>query len=781
MKKNILAIIVVLCLLCGCGKTEPGELADGELSGYGASITVKDIKQKYNYADDSIMPLYNVATDEVFDFTFPYDLSGETDQEGIISVHTDENCREESEVVTYLNIEKTETGSKVTISPVAGVLTTESEDQEYLEKNKGVWGNAPMYYIAVNYDMEADSPKKLDTPKIIPFTVKQEVEAPAAEGAVDSTGRFKLKWSAVEGAEEYRIYKLVAGEQYTGEKNEPINGAQSGYQNCSLIYETSTVETEYDNFSGDGNGLAVHEDSLDEEKYVIGQNYSVNGEFYVSAVVGGKESGFSGAIETADLKLPHELTEESDIMYGRFKKTSDLPLVVDVVNIDGSITKRKVLYTFFKRKTYLGTEVPGYKYQIEGTALSGCVGMEDLQGEYPETVGDATPSGNVEPENNVEKKPASDIPTIINPESNGEEDDSLVDRQKQNTENHVDKGNEESVDNPDGNVRLFADSAEEEWLALNLVGGETEISVEAFPALQNAEHLEDTFYKVYYQNPFVLGLSRFSYDYATMTLHVVYSYDKDTIQSKQKAMLEESEKIVSEIIKDGMNTEEKESAIYRYLTDHAEYDTEALQDAKKNNFRKTENNSYEDSFNGYGILVNKKGVCQSYAYAYKLLCEMSDVPCRVITGNLDGNLPHAWNAVKLGEGWFQTDSTNNEKTVGIPYFLYNADSITAEMVGFDADKNFELDSEVEQYYTENDQYEYYKANGLVADSIQQYEEILDRVLAEPKEIISIRCIEEKVDQEQLVAAVQKVYNKHGMEDKLALLKCGIQSRYIVLQ
>lgn len=781
-KRLMYGMVFLLCLMCGCsGKTEE-KTGENELSAYGEQITVKDIKQKYDYSDDSIMPLYNVASDEEFDFFFQCDLSEKDTEEDLVTVHTDENCLKESEVVTYCNVEKTDSGSKVSISPVAGVLLTETEEEDYIEENHGVWGNAPTYYIAIHYDMESGSPQKLEKPKVIPFTIKQEIKAPEAKGVVDSDGRFKLTWDAVEGATEYRIYKLVNDQgQSSGDENEPVNGAQTGYSESSLILDAVTKETEFDDFSGEGHGLAVHEDSLDEEEYVIGQNYCVDGEYYVSAVVGEGESGFCGAIPTADLKLPHELTEECDIMFEKYKSTSDLPMVLDVVNIDGSVTKRKVIYTYLDQTTWLGTTVPGYKYQIEGTALTGCVSMEEKDGDYPEHVGELTPSGNMEPENNVEKKPTGDLPTIINPEEEKEGEESLVEQQRENTQNHVAKGNEEAVANPSGEAQLFADSAEEEWLALNLINGETDISVEAFPDLQNAEDLEDIFYKVYYQNPYVLGLSRFSYDYEKMTLHVDYSYDKDEMKAKQKEMLEESESIISEIIEDGMSPQEKEKAVYDYLTQQCQYDTDALEDARKNNFKKTEDNQFEDSFNGYGILVNKKGVCQSYAYAYKLLCELSGVSCKVMTGNLDGNLPHAWNAVKIGEEWFQTDATNNEKTAGIPYFLYDADSDIAQMVGFTTDKNFELDDNLAQYQTDNEKYEYYNTNQLVADSMEQYEKILDSQLSEEKTIVSIRYVQEDVDQEDLVSIVQKVYNKHGMEDRLTTLKCGIKSRYIILQ
>ncbi len=779
-KKIIVAMALVSCLLSGCGQGKPGDTQIEVEHAYGADITVKDIKARYQYQDNSVMPLYNVATDETFDFTFSSDLSDVSNEEPAVTVHTEKGCSKESEVTTYHIVEKTEKGSRVEVSPVAGVLTTESEDEEYLESNKGVWGNAPIYYIAIHYDMDADTPKKLESPEVIPFTVKHEVNAPEVKAVVGADGCFKLSWKPVEGAEEYRIYKLAGSEQYTGESNESVNGAENGYQNCSLLYEASTSETEFKDFSEERDGLEFHTDSISGKEYVTGQNYSVSGEYYVSAMVGGKESGFSSAVTTAELKLPRELAEGSDLMFQRYESVADMPLNVDVVNIDGSITKRKVLYTYCEQETYLGTMVPAYDYQVEGTALTGYVKVDDEEEEHPQSIGETTPSGNAEPENDVPKTPQNHVPTIIDPEP-AQNETSLVEQQKNNTEQHVEQGDTKSVSNPGEDVRYFADSAEEEWLALNMVNGETEISVEAFPSLQNAESLEDVFYKVYYQNPYVLGLKRFAYNYETMTLKVDYMYDKTEIQKKHKEMQEAGKKILGEIIKDGMSELEKENAIYQYLESHAQYDTAALEDAKKNDFKKTNDGQYEDSFNGYGILVNQKGVCQSYAYAYKLLCEMSGVTCRVVTGDLSGNLPHAWNAVKVGETWVQTDVTNNQTTSGIPYFLYNANHETAEMTGFAMDMSFELDSQVDQYQGQENQYEYYQANQLVAQSIEEYEQILDRVLPNATDVISIRYTAEEVDQQELVTAVQRVYNKHGKEDKLASLQCGMHGKYIILR
>lgn len=77
---------------------------------------------------------------------------------------------------------------------------------------------------------------------------------------------------------------------------------------------------------------------------------------------------------------------------------------------------------------------------------------------------------------------------------------------------------------------------------------------------------------------------------------------------------------------------------------------------------KTGDDTYEYAFNTYGILVKKVGVCQSYAYAYKLLCNLAGVECNVVTGYLDGNLPHAWNAVKIDDAWYETEESTVEET-----------------------------------------------------------------------------------------------------------------------
>lgn len=800
-KRFIAGTAAALILFSGCSdekgnkdekRTEQSDKKSSSsvtsLSVYGETISPIDIKKSYDY-DEGVMPLYNVAPDESFDIDFSFSEEAADEAEldyHPVTVHTDSSCSEESRIETYCDFSTAPEGDlRATVSPISPILATDSEDDDYIENDHPTWGNAPRYYIAIWYDTNSESVVRLDSPKVIPFTVRHEVNAPNVRGAVDDTGRFKLVWDEVEGAQEYRIYNLIGENQWTGDCNDPVAGAESAYSD-SLIYAGSTSETEFDDFAGNGHAIAVHERSVSGKEYVIGQNYGVSGEYYVSAVVDGKESGLGAGVPTADLKLPFRLTDEDDIMFERYADVKDFPLTLDVLNIDGSVTERSVIYTFLMHPSYTGTEHPEYSYQIAGTAITGCVSFEEFEPdkEYPETVGESSEFGTAEPENNINRLPDKDIETIIpvDPEdaSKPKEGDGLVERQIQNTDDHVKKADGEGVGNP-SEALIYADSAEEEWLAVNLIGGEQEISVEAFPALQDPAYLEDVFYKTYYQNPYILGVTSFAYDYSTFTFRVNYCYDTETIRSKQQEIGKRTDEIFNEIIYDGMSMDDKLSAIYLWLENNCSYDEEALADAEANGFVKTAESSYEDSFNSYGIIVNKKGVCQSYAYAYKLLCTEADIDCMVVTGYLNGTCPHAWNAVSIDGGWYQTDSTNNGKTTGIPYFLYNADSDTAQATGYTEDTLYELDSNIAEYKSDNDSYEYYHSHGLTVSSSEELGALVEDAAGDGVGLICARYVGDDFDKDETALVIAEVFSRLGLEDMLETAGFGYTNGYAVIK
>lgn len=789
MKIKMIPLFVAAGLiLSGCGNNTATEnvseetiISEGSYAA-GERKTVSEIKAGYSNSDSGseLVPIYNVAPDETFDFKFGFDYMEHYDPSlEYVTVHTDKKCRDESKIYTYADAEGTSDGGcMITVSPMRAVLENNTDEEDYFENDHAIWGNAPVYYIAVWYDTEADSPQKLKKPKVIPFTVKHDVPAPEVRGVVDSQGRFSLRWEPVEGAEEYRVYVLKDSGLWTGEDNHPLYAAENGFD-FSLLYEKSVKETYFDDFDGGGGNIVVHRDRANGREYVIGQNYCVNGEYYVSAVKDGKESGFARGITTADLKLPYKPTEKSDIMYERYDDISKLPLSLDIINIDGSVTSRKVMYTFIMSDTYIdGFKVPAYEYSVEGTAISGYVGMDidDVDFDYPETIGSITSAGFSEPKNNISSVPDADIDSGGGSSAGG----TAYERQVSATERHREKGGEAFVSPLTEGVKIFADSAEEEWLAVNLANGEENISLEAFPKLWIYDELEDVFHKVYYQNPYILGVYCFSYDYADMALEVEYVYDKGEIADMQREIAAQADNVISEIISAEMTAEEKQNAVYTYLENAAEYDYGALENAKKNDYIKTGESDYEYAFNTYGVLVKKEGVCQSYAYVYKLLCSMCGIECSVVTGYIDGSLPHAWNAVSIDGERFQTDVTNNFKNTGIPYLLYNSDIDTAEITGYTCNGLYETDANLNGYFSNNPEYEYYHANGLCASTIKEFKSVLDGEADKDGDIICIRYTEDIPEQSEIANAVAEVYYRKNREDELDFLALGISESFVLI-
>ena len=70
----------------------------------------------------------------------------------------------------------------------------------------------------------------------------------------------------------------------------------------------------------------------------------------------------------------------------------------------------------------------------------------------------------------------------------------------------------------------------------------------------------------------------------------------------------------------------------------------------------------------YSALVNGKSVCAGYARAYQYLLQQLGIPCYYCTGYSGGN--HAWNIVKLDDGYYNVDVTWDDATT-IRYDYFN--------------------------------------------------------------------------------------------------------------
>lgn len=737
MKLRRWNLILLACLLlatgCFAGQTDDPGIADaggdssapdlavmeqGQPARYGeGTVTVLDLKKKYGSDDaPSLMPLYNVARDEVFTFRFAAAFEDVQARE-VVSVHTDIKALPQSEIHAFISFTDFLVQDTVEIKPSTGVLASSDAPGGF-----SGWGNAPVYYIRINYDLDAPVPTKLDEPVIVPFTLQSELPVPTLRHEIDARGQFKLTWSAVEGATSYRVYNR-AKHVLLDTVNLPVSGPEEGYVGGYPLLQAEVEGTELDWFLS-----SFAPDDPEDESYVIGQNQGLNGEYYVTAVNGERESNFSNAVNTIALSSQIPRSLQTNIGYQRYESLSLLPQSADISMIDGSVKTRDFVFDYAGATL---NEIGEAKiaWSVKGTAFKGEVTVANVtQAALDAMAGDergGTVPGFVEPENKTEYVPSPDVPTIIEaapgPEPSGEPSATrLTEQQKANTEQQVEEGNQAPVPTPEParEIEINADSALEEYLALYMIDGAEQVSLQAFPEAQNFETLSDIMLKTIYQNPLIMGVRGWQYDYGTLTLEIAYDYTSGEIKQKQEEVIAEARRLAAELIVPGMSNDEKHKAIYDYFNDHTRYDTEALESAEANGFLYVDP-AYNDSFTTYGIMVKKVGVCASYASAYKMLSDLIGLESIVVTGDMDG-IPHAWNKVKLENGWVHVDPTNNETNSGIPYLLFNTSDETAEALNFALSDEFWVDRELGRFASTDNSRDYYIVNGLEVGSPEEF-------------------------------------------------------------
>ena len=248
------------------------------------------------------------------------------------------------------------------------------------------------------------------------------------------------------------------------------------------------------------------------------------------------------------------------------------------------------------------------------------------------------------------------------------EDDGIDEAEEELAEDDGTDETEEELAEGDGteltgdgldNIEVTATSALSEYIATYMLSHEEVIDLSMFPEAGDSDYLVNALMEAYNQNPLIGSLNRYAYDYDTSLLLLEYEYSREEQQDMQEAVLAQADKVIGEIITDDMNDVEKEFAINNYLCATAEYDYDALDNAEQNNYQ-TVDHDFAHSFTPYGVLINKVGVCASYAGAFKVLADKAGLDCYVVSGYLNGNLPHAWNRVGIDGQWITVDSTNND-------------------------------------------------------------------------------------------------------------------------
>lgn len=612
------------------------------------------------------------------------------------------------------------------------LMDTGHSSSPFLENNDETgWGSLSQLYLATYVDKETGSPLS-GRPLVTVLKINTELEqAPQVKFSQDESGSARFSWKEVPGAEEYLLFSI---------KN--YDGALDGYMNV-LAVTTDTEWTAEQSMSMDDTYAVTMNDmfrqylvsedyrgELEEDDFMEDDYVECYGIMAVSSTGSSHISNLFNGNELAHM-LPYAIAYNSndEAIGNSCAGTTNLPAAVGIVMCDGTISQRVIEYNKEDIEKTDGDQHYNIQYKVCGTPFSGTFLVTDQDWSTFDQELEAIVQRQEKLKNkggNVE----ADI-SFINegelPEQDGNTEETSV-TQDRDTEgiSATQGGDTEGTDtqdeagqtgNPEAwNGKITANSALSEYLAIQMLGSSQAIDISAFPESADTSLVVDAFLEAQYQNPLILGIKEVGMDTDNSILYIRYDDDAQTMEAKRRELEEKITQITDEIITDGMSDLEKELAINQYLCDHAEYDNGALENAAENDFTYVDE-KFNDSFTAYGVLINHVGVCASYSAAFKLLADAAELDSIVVTGYLDGNLPHAWNKVMLDGQWNIVDATNNDNEV-IQNALFNL-SDSAAYATLVEDDRFVLDTSLYDYEALSDDKEYYR----ITDNYFAMEEI----------------------------------------------------------
>ncbi len=211
---------------------------------------------------------------------------------------------------------------------------------------------------------------------------------------------------------------------------------------------------------------------------------------------------------------------------------------------------------------------------------------------------------------------------------------------------------------PPPDYPVFGSNELTRFIAGQLIAGSTAIDISDFLDQPGLPQWKDALDEAVYQNPYAMGyFDRFSFDGSV--IHVDAAYAQAELQQHQKRIADTAESIVKDRINAGMSVAEKVRTLNRYLVDNADYDHEAL-NASPGKYRSDTPENYRYAWETDGILVDGRGVCMSYAYAFQALAKEAGIESVVVAGDIVDGGGHAWNKVKVGGNWRAVDVTWND-------------------------------------------------------------------------------------------------------------------------
>jgi len=756
MKKIIAVICLISFIVSGCAGTDTKQTkVSQEEALAGSEELAADIRKKYsaNEKYEYTDPIYDIARDEPL--TIQVDFNPEEHEElenwdQVAVLYQDADFKMEASSNYEFDKESGELKIQPWKTPNMSISSMGLSKSEYgVDGNSTTlfardqyedWGNLGKMYMVQKLDMKTGEP--LEKPLVTVVTVKGETDAPVLRFKETEDGIAAFTWEPVEGAEKYILAEIDYSQEYgfnystarpiditedTHWEAEALNGDilfNSDFTTFSVSEDEWNDENEeltayfLEEYGEENQGKAVRKDT----DYI-----TYYGLFAVTKDGASMVSNMYSEDELASLLVymeAYRTGEEgtSDYAKGvmavqthRWVTMCDGRAVQKVVNYDVSSAEETVRqYGVYEKEDMsdlelVDVEVVEIPYTVEGTPLSGTMIIEDYDKDALEEDLKAlkerqdsfrTRTGTIG--TGIQKKFAHNEITTI-PET--------------------DKSKELSI---------TANSALSEYLAVNMLAGAQIVDLNEFKESSDTEYLLDAFQEARYQNPLILGIADVGLSADGRYLYISYENSVEERAGKQAEIQEEVDAVTADIITGDMSDLEKELAINQYLCDNAEYDMEALENAAGYDYLKVDEEFY-DSFTPYGVLINKSGVCASYAGAFKLLADAAGLESIVVTGYLEGSLAHAWNKVNIDDQWMAVDSTNNSMEE-LPNVLMNLpDGASAAVLVEDMD--FVMDEKISEYSSQSDEFEYYHIKDKFFDVSSITDELAKELKAEGKAVL----------------------------------------------
>lgn len=752
MKTSIAAGLAVTMLLAGCGQSgvqdgdadtetiaqqggegieaEAAKEAAEEANEDGSAGTLaQELREKYAAAeaaeyDGSVI---KVNRDEALKIEIGYNpWAVDTEPSESFVIYQDAELKYPVEAGSYDYDE--EAGVLIIEPPFYGIAQMDADEVEldhlkgnYLtEYEENGWGTIPQYYLAANVDVKTGEP--ISTPVITVIKVNAEIaQAPALTFDQTEDGYARFSWQAVSGAEGYLLFVINKDEQGLWDRANvfaDVKGTQwvSSTEEFVSEGEVLSLNSRFSQYytSEDTEAWMEETDSFLKE-YKIEDAYDEYWSEYFGVIAynGNGCSPISNLLSAKDLAhmLPTEKAwfsnEES---FYDIEGTADLPTAMCVTMCDGSTAQKILAYDLDS----IRKEEENNFYYISARAVKTPFTEEFLVSDVNWDTLDEDLSAIMERQEKLMNKGGNVTPSLTmedKPQSPADEG-ALAGEEKKD---------EEKIQQGGGTiVHITANSALSEYIAIQMLDTKSVIDLSDFPEAADTQQIVDAFFEAQYQNPLILGVQGGSIDTEERTLFVEYDFDRDQTAEKQQEIKKRVEEIKKEIITDDMSDFEKEVAINTYLCENARYDDDALENAEKYNFTQVDEAFY-DSFTAYGILVDGVGVCASYSAAFKLLSDAAGLDSIVVTGYLEGSVPHAWNKVKIEDDWYIVDATNNDNDL-IDNALLNLSDSAAYGTLVEGD-SFVIPGSRYDYTAKEDIMEYYHAT----DRYYPQEEIADQL------------------------------------------------------